>query len=481
MKDYQFVKSVSINDLPESAWQYIVGGVSGADDTGKFMQTIPWLFRGVDIRANALANVPFSMFKGDKEIDNSEDWQNAVKILPHPKSLFSTLEAALVIFGYAYLFRERNAYITKGLRYLLPTSIKPNIQTDGSITFKRRIGNQTQLLTPEDVVYFWKQDAFVELGPPLSSPAMAAANACGVLLSVDEFAKAFFRQGAVKTTLLTTTNIAPSERDRLKTWWKRVLGMDRAWTTDIINAEKITPITIGEGLESLQNNDLTESKRIDIAAALGIPYSVLFSNASNRATAEQDDLHLYDKTILPDAYFIENILNEQVLEPLGYNIKFDPQAMPIYQEDENARAASLNQIITALGSPEEFLLAADILGYDINPDVMIKIEAMIAKKDENRAVMAELVQSKPEQEESEPEEEPEPDPEVEEPDNKALDLEKWQAKALKRFKSGRSAACAFSSEYIEPLLIASITGALEAAESENDIKSAFDSVWVGYP
>ena len=477
-EDYKFIKSVALNDLPEEAWRYITGG-GDKGDVKKYMQTIPWLFRGVDIRANALTNIPFMIYKGKEVIDNSEDYQNAVGILPKPTQLFGLIEAALTIFGYAYLFKPRSIYQVLKLRYLLPTSVKADITTDLTIKFKRTVNGVPLVFTPDDIVYFWKPDAFVEIGPPLSSPAMTAANACGVLLNVDKFAKAFFKQGAVKTTLLTTTNIAPQEKDRLKSWWQRVLGMDQAWKTEIINAEAVTPVVIGEGLESLQDSDLTESKRIDIAAALGIPYSVLFSNASNRATAEQDDVHLYDKTIIPDAMFIQGIFNEQVFEPMGYKLAFMPDQMSLYQKDENERAESLNKLIMALDKPEEFLLASKILGFDIDPETLKKIEALVTAKEERREQMVDITPS-----------EPVPMPvsatvdvpeETQPPNMRSIDLEKWETKALNRVKAGRPADCKFESDHIDMLSQASISGALSEAESEADVKTVFADLWIGYP
>ena len=472
MTDYKFIKSVALNDLPKEAWRYITGG----DDEGlaKYMQSIPWLFRGVDIRFNALTNIPFVIFRGEDIIDSSEDYNNIVGILPKPIQLFGLIEAALTIFGYAYLFKTRNQFKIKDLRYLVPTSVTEKIDKKrGDIRFSRSVDGKPIGYTTDDIAYFWKPDPFVELGPPLSSPAMAAANACGVLLNVDEFAKAFFKQGAVKTTLLTTKNIATAERDRLKTWWKRVLGMDQAWKTEIVNADAVVPVTIGEGLESLQNNDLTESKRIDIAAALGIPYSVLFSNASNRATAEQDDIHLYDKTIIPDAYFIQSIMNEQILEPMGYQLHFMPGQMTVYQKDENERAQSLNQLIVALDSPEEFLLASKILGYDIDPETLTSIEALVAAKETRREDMSNLI---PSQSVPEPEEE-----DTNTPDMRSIHLEKWETKSINRVKQGRPADCPFDSKFIDPVTHASVSGALAVAESEADVKAVFSDMWIGYP
>ena len=476
-RDYKFIKSVSLNDLPEEAWQYIIGEDASSGDLGNYMRSIPWLFRGVDIRSNALTNIPFVIMKGEDVFDDSEDWQNKLGFMPRPKQLFGLIEASLTIFGYSYVFREKNAFKNKNLRYLLPTSIKPDINMKtGEIRFKRTVNSETREYTTDDLIYLWKPDPFVELGPPTSSPARAAANACGVLLNVDLFAQQFFKQGAVKTTLLTTKNIMPAERDRLKSWWRRVLGMEKAWQTDIINAEAVEPIQIGEGLESLQDNDLTESKRIDIAAALGIPYSVLFSNASNRATAEQDDLHLYDKTIIPDANFIQSIMNEQVFEAMGYQLRFMPQQMSIYQEDENERSQSLIHLINALENPEEFLLASKILGYDIDPETLAEIEALIAAKEARREEMANMPISQPDEEDDEEEEEDD-----DTPDMRSIHLEKWETKSLNRIKQGRPADCPFESKYIEPLTHASISGALAEAESEEDVKAVFADLWMGYP
>lgn len=490
-------KTISIDQLPEGAWTYITGKSDGGTGLQRYYQAVPWLFRGVDVRSNAVSTMPFSIYKGEDEYDSSEDYQNKVGFLPNPAALLGLVEAALTIWGYAYNFKERNAFIQKGLRYLDPNSITVEIQSEddkdkerkaGEITFIRTLNGKPKRYTTDDIIYYWKSDPFVEIGPPQASPVKAAVAAAGVLLNIDEFASAFFKRGAVKTTLLTTTNIMPAERERLKSWWSRVLGIGKAWQTDVVNAETVKPVVIGEGLESLENTELSESKRTDIAAALGIPFSVLFSNASNKATAEQDDLHLYTKTIIPECRFIEQVLNTQLFQAEGLQFKFTPENLDVFQEDENERAASLAQLITALENPAEFLLAADILGYEINPDTLAKIEALVAEKEKRREEMAEVAARAPAQPEQAPGQPPQfgqaPAREEERqapPDRRALDLEKWRAKALKRVKSGRGMVFSFESDNLDPVTIASISGALEEATTEGEVKALFDSAWVGYP
>lgn len=483
-----FIKTVSINDLPESAWQYITGQPTETKALQDYYKAIPWLFRGVDIRADAVASMPFKIYRGETEVDSSDDYKNIAGFLPEPGKLFGLIEAALTIWSYAYAFKKRNEFISLGVRYLLPTSVKPKITADGEISFTRREGNKDVPYTTDDIIYFWQRDPFVEIGPPQASPATAAASAAGVLLNTDKFAAAFFERGAIKATLLTTQNILPQERDRLKSWWARMFGsgVKSAWQTDIVNAETVKPVVVGEGIESLENATLTESKRVDIAAALGIPYSVLFSNASNRATAEQDDKHLYTKTIVPECRFIESVLNTQLFEDAGLRFKFDENSLDLFQTDENERAQSLTQLVAALEKPEEFLLASEILGYDIPEDIKKRIEKMITEKAERAAeIQANMAnaQNRPPEPGQPAQEQEQPAPQMRQPppNNRSIDLDKWQRKAEKALKVGKPAAVPFESEEIPQAIREWVSGHLKDCKTAGDVAGVFSQARTSEP
>ena len=49
----------------------------------------------------------------------------------------------------------------------------------------------------------------------------------------------------------------------------------------------IHPVRVGEGVGELSDSDLVKEKREDIATALGIPQTILFSQAANYATAKE--------------------------------------------------------------------------------------------------------------------------------------------------------------------------------------------------
>jgi phage portal protein BeeE len=53
-----------------------------------------------------------------------------------------------------------------------------------------------------------------------------------------------------------------------------------------------------------------------------MPYSILFSEASNFATAQQDEWNLWTLALKPEAEMIEDGFNEQLLGPLGLRLEF---------------------------------------------------------------------------------------------------------------------------------------------------------------
>ncbi|OQA96949.1 MAG: Phage portal protein [Chloroflexi bacterium ADurb.Bin222] len=461
-------KGVRLSDLPPEAWHYLRGGPA-ASSLAKLHRAVPWLFRGVDLRGDAVADMPFVILSGTggsaREVDNSRNWQNVVGFLPRPRDLFWLVEAALVIWGYAYLEQGRNVgRRLRELRYLLPTTVKPEIDAVQGLTGFTRVATGKPLqLDVKDVCYFWNPDPFVELGPPESSPAQAALAAAGVLYNVDEFAAAFFARGAIKGTLLTVAGNPPdAEKQRIKSWWQRLFsGITNAWSDAVVSADMVTPVVVGEGLESLERSDLTRSRREDIATALGIPHTMLFSDAANYATAERDTQNFYETTIKPECSFIQETLNEQVFVPQGYRLQFQPESLPIYQENEQERSASLASLRTA-GVP--LLLAMDLLGYELSDDQRAELERAEAE----RQARAEEMARRPMVDGDDRE------------DRAADEMRTWRRWALRRVKQGK-ALRDFDVHTVPKALAGAVAGALEGATTAAEVEQVFDSVWAGYP
>lgn len=463
-------KSILLEQYPEEAWHTLTGSYATSAGERKLYQAIPWMFRGVGLRAGMVKKMPFVIetLKG-KEVDNSRDYQNAVGWFPSPGRLFWQMEACATLTGRWYLWRQHTLQgnLTRGFRYLLPTSVEPKIDDSGLTGFRRTMQSQVVDAPVESIVYHWLPDPYVEIGPPESYPVKAALMAAGVLSNVDEFIAGFFKRGAIRATLLTVKGMPEkSEREKLEAWWKNVVaGVKNAFGAKVINADALTPVVIGDGLKELENQTLTDDKAKAIAVALGIPLSILFSDAANYATSERDWLNFLDTTIVPACELHEETLNEQVFNPAGYRLRFLPETLDAYQEDENDRAVALTQLTTAMES-DYFEPASEILGYEIDSALMAKIQAIKADKEKQaEAIHEQMQQTEPEQAD-----------EDETPDNpRREELRRWERKALKAVERGKSAGVPFESSVIPAEQHARIEAGLNGCADAEAVKALFAS------
>jgi len=471
-------KSILLEQYPDAAWKFLMGGDTGSDAAVKRLyQEVAVMFRGVDLRSKGVAGIPFSIYRGKTEIDTSADYQNKLGFWPVPRKTLRLLEMAMTMLGRAYLSKLKNkSGKVLGLRYLIPTTVDYKAdETNGLTGFTRSVGAGTKELAADDIIYFWPEDYTVEIGPPETSPAYAALAAGGVLISFDEFAAAFFSRGAVKVTLLTVDGTPNAdERKRLETWWADIVnGIKNAFSAKVIQAGKVTPVVIGEGLSELDDSTLAEAKRQEIAIALGIPQSMLFANAANYATAQQDELNFLNQTVVPECEFIAEVLNTQLLAPLGYRIEFHPETMDAFKADEKERASAFASYAGA-GLPKS--LVAEMLGLDLPggweyADLDDKPEAPPAP------VLPAAVE--PPQGEAPAPEAQTPQPALEAPEQQALtvaalsDLARWQRKAGKRLKEHGSAVCLFESQHIPADVADRVTAGLAEAKTAEDIAAVF--------
>jgi len=358
-------KAIALQDLPESAWTQL-GANADTDDLQKRAATVAFLYRGIEIRANAFVAVPWEIrTAGDSKgeplwVSEDEDAPAQLALLANLPQLLWQTEAAWCFKNEAFWHRERNRIQTLNLRWLDPYSVRPKWDADaGLVGFERGLSKgMPKTLAVEDVVYLWRQG--LRETSPATPPAQAAAQAAGVLYNADAFAAQFFARGAIKATLLTVEgNPNPEEMKKLEAWWKRFFsGVRDAWSTAAVRAG-VTPVTVGEGLESLTDATLTAEKREDISTALGVPYSLMMSNAANFATASQDEQNFYNLTIIPDCRLIQRQLNRQVMAPLRLRFLFKPQEMAVFQEDETERSQAFKNYADA---GMKLSIAAEMLG-----------------------------------------------------------------------------------------------------------------------
>jgi hypothetical protein len=458
------------------------------DTTGFYSARVPIVFRGMQLRADGVASIPFSLVdaKSGDEKDTSDDWQNECGFLPDPESLFWLLEAARTVSGEAYIYKSmnRNAFV-KVLRVLAPASIKYNLDKnifvraikEGGIT-KDKIYppalDEKGVPTPgESIVACWMDDPDVEKGQPLKFPAKAALSAMGVLFNLDESATGFFKRGMLHTyAFQVPPGTQQRDKEELEDRVKNFLtGVRNQWRTILTNIELSKPVDLGGGLEELANVPLVKEERENVSIALGVPYSKLFSQEARglggKGVVDADDRRLIKDTCLPEWKAIARDLNEQIFVPAGYRLVEHHESMNLFQENETDRSTAIVNLTTAFTqNPEIALIMAQTMGLNIDDDTEAKLQGIIdAKKAEPPAPVA----GNPAETPNNPAAQNVQGSQEMNAEKMTGDLDKWKRKALKAI--GKAAP--FESDFIPINVYARIVDALPGCKTAEDVRGVF--------
>ena len=505
------IKSVSPWDVDSNVGWTLMGATKDATGIDLLVKRVPWLYRAIEDRALNVSSMPWNIEKGETEIANSAEWAEqkpaVLDWLELPNKLFYQIEQSLTVAGKAYLGLEvnRSGYI-KGLKYYAPSTIKEIYDTNTGILthYERNVNNKTVIcsLASEppvfgqvQIVSIYRPDYLTEIGPGTGSPALAALTAAGVLYNYDLFVSGFFDRGAIKASVLTVESASPGEQERLQHWWDDVVaGVKNAWSAIVLRGKMNAPVVIGEGLDGVENNELTTSRRQDISTALGIPESRLWSAAANMATRKEDEAAYFRGTIIPECQLIAEALNEQVFSALhkldGYRIEFTPEVLDIFQEDEVERTAAYNSFMDAIMKAPTYELAIEVMtmyGFEFSEALDAAIKAYFAGKEERAAVVAEQTQpavDAPEPGESEnvtqdetvtEDEQPAMPDRDREPATRAM-LKNWKRKAIHALKLTGKACVPWETDLIPATQLADITASLDACETKTQIEAVFDGI-----
>jgi HK97 family phage portal protein len=402
----------------------------GAGDPVSAWASVPLLYRAVSLRASSLSSVPFVVFKGEEEVE----WP----LEPDLPTIIYSLELGLLLTGAAYALKQHVGRLLTGVQILNPTTVKWE-HKHGKDRFTQRVASRRYGPWSADKIMALREPSMTaDTGAGLA-PAQVALQASKLRFNMDEFASQFFAHGAQPQTLITTTgNPGQTEMERAQSFFKRRMsGVGNAWRTLFLRGDlKVTTLT--PELKSLGMKELAAHVALDIGAALGVPRSILESDAANYATSQTDMQSFWHMTVRPRLPMYENAINAQLLAGTDYSLQFAPEQLDVFQEDETIRAASLLQLVQAGVPLDDAML---MLGYD---------------PIENRPEppVAEGVEETPEEDLIESE------------------LATWQRYALRSLgKNGKSRP--FVAEHIPAHVVHEIQADLEEADDAETVKAAF--------
>jgi len=418
------IKSINaMTDETPGVWS---SGESDLTKQARSNRLVPSIFAGVSARMQAMADLPFSIYtlKGDTEIDNSDNYKNALGFLPYPSRTFALTEGALVNAGRSYWFKGTGTRTgaVKELQYWIPSSVDldRDAAKKGEIKFRRQ--GVPQLFDGKQVLYTWLLDSDVELGPPTVWPLESALIAAEATGAISKWVRDYMQRGAIKAMLLMVDGLPPKpEVEKMENWFNRFMAGARGLSWKVFNAAGVKPTIVGDGLEALGDLSINKELRYEIHTALGTRHLL---EDENYATAKARERQFYTITIVPDARNIQYSWNEQVLHPMGYHLEFEPERLEAFQEDEGTQATAFLELFNGfkevMSVEAAFQLASEKMDYTFTDEQMLLIQKGISdKKDKAQEVAAQMQPIQPA-----PVEEPVPDKTV-----KALvELDKWEKK-----------------------------------------------------
>lgn len=366
------VKVINPNSFPDEAWKVIAGEDDSKNNKSENLySTVGYLRRCIDVRCATLSAIPWQISRANADEDADALWTHDMRerpklfdYFPYIEEIIYLSEACLMLSGEVFWYKVGFPRRPQ-LKWFMPSTMRAKWdKEEGLVGFERRLPNSTEadVYELDEIAYFYFANPFHETKPlpPLVLSVLADA---GVVSNLDAFIEDFFKRGAIKMTLLTVDRTVPDlQRRALKSWWQRVAkGIKSAWDVMILSSS-VNATVIGEGVADLGNMQLTEQKQKSIATGIGVPHSIIMSDAANRATSETDVRNLYEFTLLPEARILQRLLNDQIFDDLGLYFEFLPETLSVFQTDENERSAAFKSYVDA-GLKKS--LVAEMLGLQL--------------------------------------------------------------------------------------------------------------------
>ena len=484
-------KTIDLPEYPNEAWNFY--GESDEDGKEDFYGRVASVFRASNLTASATANIPFALVneKGE-DVDISDDWKNKVGFMPKPKELIRLWRLSLTMTNSAYGFMENVKLTGRNLRYIVPTTITPNVTIDGLQGFKRTIGNASKdypLGRKNPIFWMWRMDHTTELLPAKATEFQAMCAAAGILYYADHFVSEFFKRGGIKPTMLILKGVTNKETvEKIERIWDKVIRGGHKYLGKIFQgvdaAGGLEAQPIGEGVDTLKDETLSKSKIEDVAMSVGMPLSLLLANSANYATAQVEVKTWYENSLAPWCDFMAEEMTEKLFEPLGYKFVFRPEMTDPGQEDEVARSGAYSTYVGAKMKPS---VAAQIVGIEL-PEGMeyeeldkMQEEIDQASADEQSKLMRDKLALADKQSSSDQEE---TNVQVQEQGKKEKvkfvpnidqlkEMALWRKFAFRHLKKGEPLTFAFDIKTLPEEIAESIRQGLEVADSEDAIKEAF--------
>jgi HK97 family phage portal protein len=390
------------------------------------------------LRATSLAQIPWYIKQNDSILENHA---LALTLQEFGQENIAATEIDMLLMGAAFWLKDADRLVR-----LNPNTMEVLTSTKGVTGFKQTVLTQGRQevhnYSVDEVVYFREYHPTDDLG--IGVAAMDVARpAILAEYEAQRYVRSFFENDAIPGLLLTTPQeVQQSELDKLRQWWAEKFQGSRNHHKVAFVDRDLTAQVLTTDLSSMALAEVRDLAHKDICTAFQVP-DILVGNMtdSTYANAAEARQFLMEEVVIPRADYYADVINKQLVTPYDMNVTFEFafDELEILQEDANAKATRLALMLDK--DVIDIVYFRDEMG--IPQDAGPSPEEVKAEKDKQMEQF------------------------------QGGDAGKWQRKAIKALKAGKSANVPFETDELSPALSGAIRMRLEQATTPEDVRQIF--------
>ncbi|WP_254509880.1 phage portal protein [Anatilimnocola floriformis] len=357
--DWFFPKET--RSLENPATPLSVSLTSGFTDTGLAITphtalNIAAVWQAVNVLANDVAKLPLHIYRRTPDGGRERDTMHPASYLLRRKSnanltsfaLIKTMMLHTLLWGNAYAFILRdNAAKPLELILLLPERTKV-IRINNEVRYQTKIGNETRVLRPEDVLHIrgLSHDGITGL-----SMIDLARESLALGLAAEKFGTKFFGNGSVSSGVITYPGrLKEQAANNLQSEFEeKHQGLTNAHRTILLQeGAKFTPLTIPP--ETAQFLGTREFQKSEVASWFNLPpHKVGTGDHTSYASLEVENQSYLDNSLDPwlltfEFECFDKLLTEQEKQTESHFVEFVREAL--LRADLPTRYAAYTSAIT---------------------------------------------------------------------------------------------------------------------------------------
>jgi HK97 family phage portal protein len=297
-----------------------------------------WVYRCIEVRKSAIHRMPWGVYsKRTKRADPKHPLYVAMK--RNRQKLLKKIEQSQLLFGESFIELPQNEFGFRSDLYWLNNNGMAVIVGAGQIdgySYTAMQGGSPQSFNADEVVFMKTDNPFNDLRG--MSPTEVIMDEVAIDKDVARVVRAYYANDTrVGVIFIPKTNLQQADQERFMAAFKRDNQGPNKAGKPVLMPQDMTVERVQEPM-TLDDVQLRESTRREIAAAYGVPLSLAggWDDAKYQSLPEQRK-SFYEETVIPECDNIAEFINSDIMPHIdnsgNYEFKFDYISILALTED----------------------------------------------------------------------------------------------------------------------------------------------------